>query len=217
MSLTLFIIIITCLISYQAFNDRMLKVKLIFLPAKIKETGEWYRFFSSGLIHADWMHLFFNMYVLYAFGNNVEFLYSSYFGAVTGKVLYLMMYVLGIGAASIPDYYKHHDYYGYAALGASGAVSGVLFSIIFFMPWTGGIGILFLPGSIPPALFGVLYLWYSSYMSKRNADNIGHSAHFWGAVFGFTFTFIAALIIRPSLVQQFFSEFVQGLLISNWM
>lgn len=214
--ITIAIIAITGLTSFQAFEDRMLKAKLIFLPAKIKESGEWYRFFSSGLIHADWMHLLFNLYVLWSFGQLVEMSFAFYFGEMFGRILYLLMYVLAIGASSIPDYKKHQDYYGYAALGASGAVSAVVFASIFFNPWQGGIGILFIPGSIPPMLFGALYLWYSSYMAKRQLDNIGHSAHFWGAIFGFVFTFVISLIFRFGLVEYFFSEFYKGLLFENW-
>ena len=214
--ITIAIIAITGLTSFRAFEDRMLKAKFIFLPAKIKESGEWYRFFSSGLIHADWVHLLFNLYVLWSFGQWVEQYFTIYFGSLFGRILYLGMYVLAIGASSIPDYKKHQDYYGYAALGASGAVSAVVFASIFFNPWQGGIGILFLPGSIPPMLFGALYLWYSSYMAKRQLDNIGHSAHFWGAVFGFVFTLVVSLIFQFGLVEYFFSEFYQGLLIENW-
>ena len=214
--ITIVIIAITGLTSYQAFEDRKLKAKFIFLPAKIKETGEWYRFFSSGLIHADWMHLLFNMYVLYSFGQSVEQYFGYYFGDIFGRILYLLMYVVAIGASSISDYKEHQDYYGYAALGASGAVSAVVFASIFFDPWQGEIGILFLPGSIPPMLFGALYLWYSSYMAKRQLDNIGHNAHFWGAVFGFVFTFLISVLFQFPLVEYFLSEFYQGLLISNW-
>lgn len=214
--ITIIIIVITGLVSYQAFEDRTLKTKFLFVPAKIKETGEWYRFFSSGLIHADWMHLLFNLYVLYSFGQFVEQYFAIYFGDIFGRILYLLMYVAALGASSIPDYKKHQNYYGYAALGASGAVSAVVFASIFFDPWQGGIGILFLPGSIPPMLFGALYLWYSSYMAKRQLDNIGHNAHFWGAVFGFVFVLVVSLIFRFGLVQYFVSEFYQGLLISNW-
>ncbi len=208
--------VITGLTSYRAFEDRKLKAQFIFLPAKIKETGEWYRFFSSGLIHADWMHLLFNMYVLYSFGQSVEQYFGYYFGEIFGRILYLVMYVLAIGASSIPDYKKHQNYYGYAALGASGAVSAVVFASIFFSPWQGGIGLLFIPGSIPPMLFGALYLWYSSYMAKRQMDNIGHNAHFWGAVFGFAFTLLISLIFQFGLVEYFFSELYNGLLVSNW-
>jgi len=217
--ITIAIIVITGLVSYQAFEDRKLKAQFIFLPAKIKETGQWYRFFSSGLIHADWMHLLFNMYVLWSFGTGkygVEAHFSAYFGDGFGRFLYLAMYVIAIGASSVPDYQKHQDYYGYAALGASGAVSAVVFASIFFNPWQGGIGIIFLPGSIPPMLFGALYLWYSSYMAKRQLDNIGHNAHFWGAVFGFVFILVVSIIFRFDAVEYFFSEFYKGLLIENW-
>lgn len=182
----------------------------MFRPAVIHERGEWYRFLSAGFIHADWMHLLFNMYVLYAFGEYVEGAYEAVFGPFEGKVLYLVLYLMGIAAASIPSYYQHQGNYTYAALGASGAVSGIVFAFIFFSPWAMLSLFFFIP--MPAILFGIGYLWYSNYMAKRNLDNIGHDAHFWGGVFGFLFTIVAAAVIQPALISNFLSQLYDGLI-----
>ena len=132
-----------------------------------------------------------------------------------GKALYLTMYVTALAAASIPSYFQHKNNYAYSALGASGAVSGITFALIFFSPWQ--MFFLFFIIPCPAILFGIGYLWYSNYMAKRGMDNIGHDAHFWGAVYGFVFTFVTALVIRPELVTSFFEQLYQGILISNWI
>jgi len=215
MNLTTLLVVLTSIASYQAFNDHILRSKFIFRPASISERGEWSRFLTHGLIHADWMHLLFNMYVLYVFGRIVELVFAYHFGELVGRVLYLLMYVLGIIGSAVPSYFKHKDNYTYSALGASGAVSGVMFSLIFFAPWEIFELFFFLP--IPAIIFGVLFLWYSNYMSRRNLDNIGHDAHFWGAVFGFMFTIIVSAIINPSLISAFVNQLYKVLLIETWM
>lgn len=204
--------IITVIISYGAFQDQSLKHKFLFVPALIKERGnsELYRFITNGFIHADWMHLGFNMYVLYMFGPMIEGAYGAAFGEIAGRLLFLVMYFLGIIVSSIPSYIKHQDFYGYSALGASGAISAVVFSLIFFAPW-GGIGIIFIPGfSLPSWIMGILYLAYSSYMSKRGTDNIGHDAHFAGAVWGFLFTLALGFLYNPDYVKFFWIQFTEG-------
>lgn len=207
-NLTIVIVILTCITSYQAFNNPELKSKLLFVPARIKETKEWYRFLSHGLIHADWIHLAVNMYVLYTFGGIVELYFSMAFGDMAGRLLYLLMYFGGIAAASIYSYYKHQNSYYYSALGASGAVSGIVFAFIFFDPWS--ILLLFFIIPMPAVIAGILYLWYSSYMGKKGRDNIGHDAHFYGAVFGFLFIIVAAVSLRPDLVDNFFQLLLAG-------
>jgi membrane associated rhomboid family serine protease len=132
------------------------------------------------------MHLAVNLFVLFGFGISVELAYKTLFGSMMGGVYYLLLYVLGLAASSIFDYFKHRNNYGYNAVGASGAVSSVLFAAILFSPTS----ILLLYGIIPiPAVIGgALYLGYSYYMGRKGTDNIGHDAHFWGAVWGFAFT-----------------------------
>jgi membrane associated rhomboid family serine protease len=189
--ITIAIIIITGITSYQAFTNYGLKEKLIFNPYSIKKRNEWYRFWTHGLLHADWIHLALNLFVLFGFGETVEIEYKRNFGAI-GSFYFVLLYVLGLSASSLFDYFKHRNNWSYNALGASGAVSAVLFAAILFNPTQ----ILLLYGIIPmPAVIGGgLYLVYSYYMARKGADNIGHDAHFWGAIWGISFT--AALDYR---------------------
>lgn len=154
------------------------------------------------------IHLIFNMYVLYEFGRIVESLFTRAFGEL-GTMLFVVMYVSGLIVASIPSYFKHQHHPGYASLGASGAVSGIVFALIFFAPLQLFYLFFFLP--IPAILFGVGYLWYSHYMDRQQRDNIGHDAHFWGAVYGFVFTAVCAAVLRPALLQSFLSQLTGGL------
>ena len=197
-TLTILIVAVTSLISWQVMESSGKKGKLIFSPYLIHRNGEYYRFLTSGLIHANWIHLLFNMYVLYEFGENVEIVYRALFGQ-WGSLLFLALYFGGIIAAHVPNYMMRKNDPGYGSLGASGAVSGIVFASIFFDPW-GGIGIIFIPGFfIPGFLVGVLYLWYSSWASKKKSDNIDHIAHFAGAIFGFLFT----MAVSPKLISVF--------------
>lgn len=199
-SVSLVIIIITAIVSIMAFNNGELFDKLRFNAYFIKHSKEGYRFLSYGLIHADWMHLIVNMYVLYAFSGIVESKYAEFFG-VKGSFYFILLYIAAIAISTLPSFGKHKDNVYYNAVGASGAVSAVLFASILLFP-NGGIGLLFIPGKIPSYLFGVIYLVYSAVMSKRGRDNIGHDAHFWGAVFGFTFT----IALKPVLFIEFINK-----------
>lgn len=197
MSITIVIIAITVIVSLVAFSNDELLNKLIFYPARMNSPAEYYRFVTAGLIHADLIHLFFNMYVLYIFGNNVEYVYTAYIGK---PYLFGVMYFFALIASSLPSFAKHrHDYY-YRALGASGAVAAVLFSFVYYAPWS----MLYFFGIIPiPAIiFAVIYLVYSAYAAKRGTDNIGHDAHFYGSVFGFLFT----LLFDPTHGQVFIQQ-----------
>ena len=203
LSITLIIIIITVAISLMANSKPEIYAKLLFNPYQVFHRKEWYRIFSHGLIHDNnnIFHLGFNMYVLYSFGNAVERILINHLG-VLGIVYYLLIYVVGMAVATIPSLLKHKDDYHYNSVGASGAVSAVLFSMIAFAPFSGGIGIMFIPISIPPIVFGVLYLLYEKYMQKKGGTNIAHDAHIWGAIFGFLFT----LIFVPDAFANFLSE-----------
>jgi membrane associated rhomboid family serine protease len=110
------------------------------------------------------------------------------------------LYIGGAALSTLPSYGKHKDDYSYTAVGASGAVSAVVFASIIFDPWSKLI-IFPIPIGIPAILFGFLYLIYSWYMGKKNIDNVGHDAHFWGAVFGFVFT----IILKPALFGHLLS------------
>ncbi len=159
---------------------------------------QYYRMLSYGLVHADYWHLLFNMLTLYFFGDFVESCFRMVFGMPKGTLVYVLMYISAIAVSTSIDLVRHKDNPGYNAVGASGAISAVIFAAIFFNP-TMRISLMFIPIPTPGWLFGVLYLAYCFYMDKRGMDNIGHSAHFVGAVYGFLFP----LIIKPSLIDVF--------------
>lgn len=186
--ITLAIIVITGLTSFYAFNNHELFEKLKFNAYAVKHQKQYYRLFTHSLLHANMMHLFVNMFVLYIFGSNVELFFEHAFGA-SGTIYYLGLYVGGVIVASLPAQKKHGDNVHYNAVGASGAVAAVLFSHIVLSPLT-SIYILFIPIPIPAFIFGVLYLIYEAYLDKRGGDGVAHDAHFWGAIFGFVFVII---------------------------
>jgi membrane associated rhomboid family serine protease len=199
MSVTIIIIVLTVTVSLLAFNNHEIFRRMVFNAYDIKHFKNTYRFLSYALIHADWMHLLINMMVLYSFGRIVEQYYEVFFG-LKGILYYILLYIGGIALSTLPAYGKHKDDYSYTAVGASGAVSAVVFASILFDPLN-KIYLFFIPIGIPAIIFGVLYLIYSGYMGKKNVDNIGHDAHFWGAIFGFVFT----LVLKPTLIVRLFS------------
>jgi membrane associated rhomboid family serine protease len=195
---------ITCLVSIVLMQNRAGKELLVFRPAAIRERHQWFRFLTSGFIHADMVHLAINMFVLWSFGNAVE---RHYFPALLGDFTaqkFMLLYFGGIVVASVPSYLRHNENATYAALGASGGVSGVVFAAILFEPWQN----LYLYGviAIPQILAGAAYLFYSWYQDKRAADNIGHMAHFTGAIWGFVITGL----MKPELFVRFVQKALQG-------
>jgi membrane associated rhomboid family serine protease len=203
--MTYIIIAITVLVSILAFSNNRLFGRLTYVPFSIKHNHEGYRFFSYALVHADFIHLFVNMFVLYSFGNVVEYFYTGVFG-LKGFLYFILLYLGGVVLSVTPSYGKHKDDPSYSAVGASGAVSAVVFASIIFNPMA-PIGILFIPFSIPAVIFGVLYLIYSAYMTGKAVDNVGHDAHFWGAVFGIFFT----IALKPTLAIHLYNNIVQRL------
>lgn len=205
-SLTLVLVIMTALISYQAFNRQSMLNELAFHPASIQEFGQWHRFITNGFIHADWGHLIINMVVLFQFGEYVErfFIDAVFQSAITGRIVFLIFYLTAIAAACIPSFMRHRNNYAYAALGASGATSALVFAYVIINPWQ-----MFVFPPLPALLFGVFYLFYSSYMDRRGTDNIGHNQHFWGAVYGAAFIVIAMAVARPELFQLLLMRYQQ--------
>ncbi len=206
LSITVIIIIINCLVSFTAFNNEKIFDDLIFYPPAISKQHQYYRFFTCGFIHANYAHLFFNMYSLYIFGEAVETQFHGAFGE-NGKWLYVLMYLSSLFFCLLPTYSKNRDNYNYRSLGASGAVSAVVFAFIFLDPLR-SLSLIFLPGiGIPGFAFGLLYLVISSVMDKRGGGNINHSAHIWGAVYGIAFlivfgSFMANQPLLPDFIQK---------------
>lgn len=171
---------------------------LLFWPAGIQHSNQFYRFLSYGLVHADIMHLAFNMWALFLFGQYVESYWFSqyYIFGHRAKIFFLLLYVSAIVISAIPDYFLNKNNSGYRALGASGAVSAVIFAGILLNPKI-PIGIMFIPFAIPGFIFGFLFLALSAYLAQKKIGNIGHSAHFSGAVYGLLFTIVATKLFTP--------------------
>ena len=191
---TVTIILITVVISLIAFSNQKVMNRLLFWPPALSR-GEYDRFISHGFIHADGAHLLFNMITLFFFGSVIESFYRQYFFDM-GFVLF---YLGGLIAAIIPSYLKHKHDTHWASLGASGAVSAVLFAYILFEPWK-LIFVFFIP--VPAIIFAVLYVAYSIWSGKRGNSNINHSAHLWGAAYGVIMT----IILEPKLISHFLSQ-----------
>jgi membrane associated rhomboid family serine protease len=200
--ISIIIIILTVAVSVIAFSNATLFDRLKFNAFFIKNSNEWYRSLTYGLIHADWMHLIINMYVLYSFGSVVEYFFGFMF-VEKANFYFVLMYVSALAVSVLPDLRKHRDNPYYNAVGASGAVSAIVFASILFYP-VGEIYLFFIPIGIPAFIFGGIYLGYSIYMAKRQRDNIGHMAHFTGAVFGFLFP----ILFKPDLVYLFVNQIV---------
>ncbi len=205
MSLTIVLVIMTSLISFQAFNNPNMNGQLLFHPVVMRENGQWYRFLTHGFLHADLMHLLVNMFVLWQFGSIIEKVFLQVFGELNGRLVFLLFYFSAIVASSISSYFKHRFNPTYAAVGASGATSALVFGYILFAPWQ-----WFVFPPLPAILFGVAYLWYSSYMEKRGLDNIAHGAHFWGAVYGVAFILIAMTFVSPSFPRVILQQLLAG-------
>ena len=198
--LNIIIVAITVVISLLALNNPDIFNRLKFNAYLIRHRKESWRFFSYALIHAGFLHLFINMYVLYSFGRIVENSFQEIFG-LRGILYFALLYIGGVIFSTLFDFRKHKEDPHYNAVGASGAVSAVVFSSILFYPG-GGIYIFPIPFAIPAWAFAILYLVYSAYMGRKGMDNIGHNAHFWGAVFGVAYT----VILVPDVLGNFFSQ-----------
>lgn len=207
MSVTVILVVLTALISYQAAQNYTMYEKLLFRPYAMKRAGEWQRFLTHGFIHSrnGWTHLLVNMFVLYQIGEQVEGAFTDIFGGMKGKMLYLLLYLSAIVFSSVPSYLKHRDNPGYAAVGASGATSALVFAFILFAPWA-----WFIFPPLPGVFLAIGYLWYSNYMSKRNIDNIGHDAHMYGAIYGLLLTVTLIYYYKPQVLQAIWGNFLAG-------
>lgn len=205
LSITLIIVIITAIVSFTGFSNQKIIDDLIFYPPAVSKQRQWYRFVTCGLIHADIAHLIFNMLSLYLFGRFVETKFIEIFGD-NGKLLYVIMYVAALVVCLLPTYFRNIDNYHYRSLGASGAVSAVVFAGLVAAPYV-EVGFFIIPPIIPGFIFGPLYLIISGYLDKKGGGNINHSAHIWGALFG-----VAFIVVIGKLVADYnaVEEFING-------
>jgi membrane associated rhomboid family serine protease len=201
--MTYIIITVTVAISLLAFGENNLMQRLLLSPYRIFRNKEWYRLITHAFVHAGFVHLFINMFVLFSFGKAVEYWLNQL--KASGYIEYPMLhffilYFGGVVIATLTTLKKHKDDYYYQSVGASGAVSGFVFFCVFFEP----LERLYLMAAIPipGIIFAIAYLAYSHYMSKKGNDNINHDAHFIGAIFGF----IYPLLINPKLIFHFLSS-----------
>ncbi|MDD4189911.1 MAG: rhomboid family intramembrane serine protease [Mangrovibacterium sp.] len=197
--MTILIIIITVLVSVSAFNRNALMEKLQFNASKIWHQREYYRLVSHGVVHANWEHLIVNMIVLFSFGRVIEAYFEYGFGRMA-QAYFLLLYFGGLVVSNAYALFKHKNNYYYNAVGASGAVSAVLFTAIFLDPWNNIYFFGLLP--VPGIVFAVLYLIYSWYMSRKQQDQIAHDAHFLGALFGFAYP----VLLNDRLLERFIDK-----------
>ena len=197
--MTIILIVITVAVSYAAFKSPKLMDQLQFNASKIVHKKEYHRLITHAFIHANWEHLFVNMIVLFSFGQAIE-AYFKYNLGNNAILDYVLLYFGGILVSNIYALIKHRNNYFYNSVGASGAVSAMLFAAIFFDPWNliYFFGILPIPGIV----FAGLYLVYSYQMSVKQKDNVAHDAHFLGALFGFIFP----ILLNPMLFESFLDK-----------
>jgi membrane associated rhomboid family serine protease len=196
------LVLITCVISVLAFNNPMIAPKYMHRPVDEWNSKEYYRLISHGFLHADFIHLAFNMLALWSFGGVVmQFFYYLFPGF--GVTAYVLFYLAAIVVSALPSFFKHRNNYVYSALGASGGTSAIVFTYILFAPWS-KIYIYFIP--IPAVVGGVAYLIYSSWAGRNSHDNIAHDAHFAGAIFGF----VVPIVLKPELLASFIAKVMDG-------
>ncbi len=199
MSLTWILIGINVVLSFYAFNKPDVTRALIMNPYVVNTRGQYYRFITSGFIHKDHVHLLFNMIALYFFGQVVEIIFKAIFGSL-GGAYYLLLYVLALVVSDIPSYFKHRGNPGYNSLGASGAVSAVVFAFILFRP----IDKIYIYGilGINGFILGAVYLIYSYYQGRKGGDLVNHDAHLYGALFGLLF----CIVMYPASIEIFIEQ-----------
>ena len=198
MDLSFIIIGVTVVISYLAFNNSNIINEFIFHPYTVKRKKQWYRFITHGFLHGDFNHLLFNMLTLFFFGPDVEAFFRLELGVMKGNLAFIALYFLCMVLSAVPSFIKHKDNTYYRSLGASGAVSAVIFAFVLKFPT-----VWFIFPPVPAFVYAILYLAYSAYMAKRGRDNIGHDAHFVGAVMG--------LLLTVAFIPSVFPEFVNTL------
>jgi membrane associated rhomboid family serine protease len=185
MNITILIIIANCLISAFVFQKPELIGRFSFNPYQIRTNNQYYRFITSGFIHGDWYHLIFNMVSFYSFGIALAYYFTDLFG-IYGNFMFLLLYMLGLVLSDLQSFFKYPNAKNYNSIGASGAVSSVIYACIILNPLA-GIRIFMIPIDIPGFIFGGIYLVYCQYQAKQMTDNTNHNAHFWGALVGVAF------------------------------
>lgn len=201
--LTLILIGVTVLVSWLAFERPKLLERLILWPPAIDRKNQVERLLTHGFIHADWSHLLFNMITLYFFGRVIERFFAQYLG----QLGFLLFYLTAIIVAILPTYLRHRHDPNYRSLGASGAVSAVLFAFILLQPWA-LIFVFFLP--VPAIVYAIAYVAYSFWMDRKGGDNINHSAHLSGAAYGVLFMLLMEPRVGAVFLERLLSPSFPG-------
>ncbi len=199
----LFFLILTVVLSWQAFQNQALLSRLLLEPYAVKHRGEFYRLLSHMLVHADFAHLAFNMMTLYFIGSYLEQIWQLQFGLMNSRIYLFLLYVVGGLCATLWPMIRNQDNPSYRSLGASGAVSAILFAFILWDP-TQSLYLMFIPIPIPAYVFGPLYLAFEYYSMRKGKSGIAHDAHIGGAIFGILFV----LLIAPEKGMQFVHLFL---------
>jgi membrane associated rhomboid family serine protease len=199
----LFFLILTVVISWQALQNQALISRLLLEPYAVKHRGEFYRLLSHMLVHADFTHLAFNMMTLYFIGSYLEQIWQLQFGLMNSRIYLFLLYVVGGLCATLWPMIRNQDNPSYRSLGASGAVSAILFAFILWDP-TQSLYLMFIPIPIPAYVFGPLYLAFEYYSMRKGKSGIAHDAHIGGAIFGVLFV----LLIAPEKGMQFVHLFL---------
>ena len=190
---------VTVAISLLAWQKPAWLDAMMMSPYRIQKKQEYWRFLTSGFIHADFMHLFFNLFSFYFFGMQLEYIFSMIFPGFGGYI-FVLFYLLGILVADLPTYFKQRNNPHFNSLGASGAVSAVIFAGIMFFP-TEKIYLFGFVG-IPGFIYAGLFTWYSIAMDRRGRDYVNHSAQLYGGLFGILFI----TLLRPSTWIDFIQQ-----------
>lgn len=209
-NVTIIIIAITSLISFTAFKNAALVQKYIFYPPALKNK-QWYRMLTYGFLHADLSHLIFNMFALYLFGTEIESVFIEVFGHKAGILLFVLLYFSGLFFSILPTYYKEKNNSAYRSLGASGAVSSIVFAYILVYPMS-FMGIVFVPVYLPAFIFGIIYIVTSIYLDKNQHGNINHMAHISGGIYGIVFMYV---VFAAFANVNIFYHFVENIQISS--
>ncbi len=194
-----FIFAVTILMSWVAFKNRRKAHEWMLNPYSVVHGKKYLSVLSSGFIHGDIAHLAFNMVSYYFFAFPLEQIMVAYIGPI-GHLFFGLIYILSIILANIPSVFQHKDHPSYNSLGASGAITAVLFSFILFEPAT-KISMMFIPIGLPAPIFAILYIAFSIYASKKMRGNINHEAHISGAFAGL----ILSVLLFPGIIRHFIS------------
>lgn len=203
--ITTIIIIITALISIRAFKDNNLMSNMIFHPPSVSHGG-WHRLFTYGVVHADYTHLIFNMFTLYFFGTEIERVCKLAFGQTNGAACYIILYISALLISILPTYFKHKNNHNYYGVGASGAVSAIIFAYMLINPMN-FMGILFIPIMLPAFLFGIIFILISVSLEKKQSGGINHSAHITGGLYGILYMVVVFfLFAKTNLISSFIAQ-----------